>query len=128
MIRALLAAALAAPLLSACVIVADDGGEEDVIVRWNDGAAAPALEAVRGARIEGDRLVARVDSNGCTEVADFAVDLTPASDGVTEIALRRTDEDLCKALVAEGVELSWPLSDLGLESGAPARLLNPTRL
>ncbi|GAA0644031.1 hypothetical protein [Brevundimonas lenta] len=128
MIRALIVAALAAPLLAGCVIYADDGGEKDVIVRVSDTAAAPTLETVRSARIEGDRLVVRVESNGCTDVTDFAVDVTPASDGVTEVALRRTDVDMCRAIVAEGVEVSWTLSDLGLESGAQARLMNPLKL
>lgn len=127
MIRVLIAAALAAPLLSGCVIYANEEAEKDVVVRFSDQAPA-ALEAVRGARIADGRLVVRVDSGGCTEAADFAVDLTPADDGWTEIALRRTDADLCKALVPDGVEVSWTLSELGVEPGARTRLVNPTRL
>lgn len=125
--RVLIAAALAAPLLSGCVIYANEGGEKDVVVRFSD-QAPPSLETVRGARIADGRLVVRVDSNGCTDAADFAVDLAPASDGWTEVALRRTDADLCKALVPDGVEVSWSLSELGVEPGTRARLVNPTRL
>jgi hypothetical protein len=125
--RVLIAAALAAPLLSGCVIYANESGEKDVVVRFSD-QAPPSLETVRGARIADDRLVVRVDSNGCTDVADFAVDLAPASDGWTEIAVRRTDADLCKALVPDGVEVSWSLSELGVEPGTRTRLVNPTRL
>ena len=124
--RVLIAAALIAPLLSGCVIYANESGEKDVVVRFGD-QASPSLETVRGARIENDRLIVRVDSNGCTDAADFAVDLTPAN-GWTEVTLRRTDEDLCKALVPDGVEVSWALTDLGLEAGEQARLVNPTRL
>lgn len=127
MIRALIAAALAAPVLSGCVIYADDSDEKDVIVRFSD-QAPPSLEAVRAARIENGRLIVRVESNGCTDAADFAVDLVPSSDGGTEIALRRTDPDLCKALAPDGVEVSWSLTDLGLEAGEQAYLVNPTRL
>lgn len=127
MIRVLIAAALAAPLLSGCVIWANESGERDVTVNWTDHAK-PTLEAVRSARIVDGRLMARVDSNGCTDTTHFAVDLTPADDGVTNIALRRTAEDLCKALVPDGVEVSWSLSELGVEPGTQARLLNPTRL
>jgi hypothetical protein len=125
--RVLIAAALAAPLLSGCVIYANEGGEKDVVVRFSD-QAPPSLETVRNARIADGRLVVRVDSNGCTDAADFAVDLAPASDGWTEVALRRTDADPCKALVPDGVEVSWSLSELGLEPGTRARLANPTRL
>ena len=127
MIRVLIAAALAAPLLSGCVIWANESGERDVTVNWTD-RAAPPLEAVRSARIVDGRLTARVDSNGCTDTTHFAVDLTPADDGVTNIALRRTAEDLCKALVPDGVEVSWSLSELGVEPGTQTRLLNPTKL
>lgn len=125
--RILIAAAAIAPLLSGCVIYSNDGDDKDVVVRFSD-QATPSLEAVRGARIADGRLVVRVDSNGCTDAADFAVDLAPASDGWTEIALRRTDQDLCKALVPDGVEVGWTLSELGVEPGTQARLVNPTRL
>lgn len=125
MIRGLVAAALAAPLLSGCVIYANEGGERDVSVRF-DGAAT-SLEAVRSARIENGRLVVRVDSNGCTDGADFAVELASAEDW-TEATLVRTDPDLCKALVPDGVEVSWSLDDLGVAPGAPVRLMNPTKL
>ncbi len=128
MIRALVVAALCAPLLSGCVIYADDSSEKDVVVSWTGDRASPALEAVRSARIADGRLTVRVESNGCTDASHFAVDLTPTDGGVTEIALRRNAEDLCKALVPDGVEVSWSLSELGLEPGTSARLVNPTRL
>lgn len=127
MIRSLIAAALCAPLLSACVIYADDAADRDVMVRINRSAEAP-LETVRSARIENGRLVVRVESNGCTDAADFAVDVTAGDDGWTDLALRRTDADLCKALVPDGVEVAWTFDELGLEAGAKARLVNPTRL
>ncbi len=127
MIRGLLAAALCAPLLSACVIYADDAADRDVVVRINRTADAP-LETVRAARIEGGRLIVRADSNGCTSAANFAVDVTAGDDGWTDLALRRTDPDPCKALVSDGVDVVWSFDELGLEPGARARLTNPTRL
>ena len=127
MIRSLLAAALCAPLLSACVIYADDAADRDVMVRINRSDDAP-LETVRAARIDNGRLVVRVESNGCTDAADFAVDVTAGDDGWTDLTLRRTDPDLCKALVPDGVDVAWTFEDLGIESGAKARLVNPTRL
>ena len=128
MIRALVAAALCAPLLSGCVIYADDSSQKDVVVSWSGDRATPALEAVRSARIADGRLIARVDSNGCTDASSFAVEITSGVDGWTDVVLRRDVEDLCKALVPDGAEISWSLTDLGLEPGTQARLINPTRL
>lgn len=123
LVKGLAAAALAAPLLSACVIYDSEAGENDsVAVTRND---APPAEAIREARFADGALVVRVDSNGCTQALDFEVavaDNTPA-----EITLRRTKADLCKALVPDGVELRWTYGDLGLEPGAPARILNPLK-
>lgn len=129
MIRVLLAAALSAPLLTACVIYADET-RDDVVVRVGDAVAEAnqPLEAVRSARIEGDRLVVRVESNGCTDASSFAVEITDADEDWTDLALKRQRPDLCKALAPDGVEVSWTFSELGLESGVKARLLNPTRL
>jgi enhancing lycopene biosynthesis protein 2 len=127
-IRALIAAALAAPLLSGCVIYADDSPQKDVIVSWTGDQTAPSLETVRSAKIADGRLTVRVESNGCTDATHFAVDLTPGGDGWTDVALRRTAQDLCKALVPDGVEVSWTLAELGVEPGTQARLINPTKL
>lgn len=125
MIRAILAAALIAPLVSGCVIYASEGGERDVSVRF-DGAAPP-LEAVRSARIENGRLIVRVDSNGCTDVSDFTVE-TASAEYWTEATLVRTDPDLCKALVPDGVEVSWSLDALGVAPDGQVWVMNPTRL
>ncbi len=123
LVKGLAAAALAAPLLSACVIYDSEAGENvSVAVTRND---APPAEAIREARFADGALVVRVDSNGCTQALDFEVavaDNTPA-----EITLRRTKADLCKVLVPDGVELRWTYGDLGLEPGAPARILNPLK-
>ena len=87
--------------------------------------AAPPAEAIRSARFEDGALVVRVDSNGCTQTADF--ELSVVDGAPADITVRRVREDLCKALVAEGVELRWTYADLGLEPGAPARILNPLK-
>jgi len=123
MLRLALAIAIAAPLLSACVIYDSDAGENvSVNVTRND---APPAEAIREARFMDGALVARVDSNGCTQASDFEVSV--ADNTPTEITLRRTKPDLCKALLPDGVELRWTYADLGLEPGAPARILNPLK-
>lgn len=124
--RALLAAALIAPLLSGCVIYANDEGKTEV-VRMSD-AVSGQLEAVSEPRVDNGRLIVRVGSNGCTTLDSFEVQLTEAADGYTDVVLNRRAPDLCKALVAEGVELAWSFETLGLGSNARLRLLNPQTL
>ena len=126
MMRAVLAAALIAPLLSGCVIYANDEGKTDV-VRMSDAISSP-LEAVGEPRVENGRLIVRVGSNGCTSLDSFEVQLTEAADGYTDVVLNRRSPDMCKALVAEGVELAWGFATLGLPSDARLRLINPQTL
>ena len=124
--RALLAAALIAPLVSGCVIYANDEGKTDVVRLSDTGSAS--LEAVGQPRVENGRLIVRVGSNGCTSLDSFEVQLTEAADGYTDVILNRRSPDMCKALVAEGVELSWSFATLGLNPDARLRLLNPQTL
>lgn len=129
MIRPLIAVAALAPLLGGCVIYSSEGGERDVSVRVassSDFEPAPPPEAVRAVRFEGGRLTVRVESNGCTTAADFEVVLVGA--GPAELTLNRSRQDLCKALVPDGVEVSWTYQELGLEAGEAALLRNPIRL
>jgi len=126
-IRLLLAGLVAAPLLSGCVIYSNDSGERETVVNGLNALAQKPLEAVRSARVENDRLIVRVGSNGCTEATNFSFDLTD-QDGFTEIAVRRTTPDLCKALAPEGVELSWSYDLLDLQPGTRLVLLNPQTL
>ncbi len=124
--RILLAAAVIAPLLSGCVIYANDEGKTEV-VRMSD-AGSTSLEAVGQPRVDNGRLIVRVGSNGCTSLDSFEVQLTEASDGYTDVVLNRRSPDVCKALVPEGVELAWTFETLGLPSDARLRLLNPQTL
>lgn len=126
-IRMLLAGLVAAPLLSGCVVYSNDSGQRETVVTGPNALAPEPLEAVRSARVENDRLIVRVGSNGCTEATNFSFDLTE-QDGFTELAIRRTTPDLCRALVREGVELSWSYDLLDLQPGARLVLLNPQTL
>ncbi|MBK5956521.1 hypothetical protein CCR92_21380 [Rhodospirillum rubrum] len=122
-LKVLAAGALAAPLLAGCVVYSNEAGET---VRVNMGDVKfTAAEAIRGARFEDGALVVRVDSNGCTQASDF--ELSVADGSPADITLTRTREDMCKALVADGVELRWTYADLGLEPGTPTRILNPLK-
>ena len=121
--KAILAVGLAAPLMAGCVIYSNEAGENvRVAVTHDDG---PPAEAIRSARFQDGALVVRVDSNGCTQASDFELAVTDGAPA--DITLRRVKEDLCKALVPDGVELRWTYADLGLEPGVPARVLNPLK-
>tara|TARA_R110002167_G_scaffold14430_15_gene58689 strand:+ start:1021 stop:1407 length:387 start_codon:yes stop_codon:yes gene_type:complete len=128
MSRALFAAAACLPLLAGCVIYADDSGET-TMVRMDSGTeittdATP--ESLRAVRFDDGVLIARVDSNGCTTTADFAVSV--ADGEPVDITLSRTRQDPCRAIVPDGVELRWTYAELGLTAGQTARIANPLRL
>jgi len=114
-----------APALTGCVIYSGEGGD-NVVVRVADRVDGPTSETLRAFRFEGGALIARVDSNGCTSAADFAVELD--GDAPVEATLIRRSPDNCKALVPDGVELRWSYADLGLDAGQAVRMRNPVRL
>jgi hypothetical protein len=88
---------------SACVIIdADDHQDVSVSMAKSD------LEPIFGATIDKDALVVRVSSNGCTRLDDFAVETT-RRDGTATFTFTRKRPDLCRALVAEGVDSPSPL-------------------
>ena len=122
-----LAAVALLPLLGGCVIYSNEGGEK-VSVNVSDQIAAKteALEAVRKVDFDGQRLNVVVGSNGCTEASSFEVKIKDTDP--TELSLIRRAPDLCKAIVREGVTVSWTYAELGLESGAAVRVLNPISL
>lgn len=128
MTRALLAAAACVPLLTGCVIYADDSGET-VMVRMGSSTeitTAAALEPLRGVRFADGALIAQVDSNGCTTAADFAVSVVEGEPA--ELTLTRTRPDPCKAIVREGVEVRWSFEALGLRPGSRISVENPYQL
>lgn len=115
------------PLLGGCLIYANDGGEKvSVSVADRNPVPSEPLEAVRRAEFDGQRLNVVVGSNGCTEASSFEVRIKDADP--TELTLVRRAPDLCKALVREGVTVSWTYAELGLEAGEPVRVMNPISL
>jgi len=125
-IRAAVAAVALLPLLGGCVIYSNEGGEKISIVADQGTTRAEALEAVRKVDFDGQRLNVVVGSNGCTETSSFEVKIKDGDPA--ELTLTRRTPDLCKALVPEGVTVSWTYAELGLERGQPVRVLNPISL
>lgn len=115
-------------LLSGCIVYASSGGETTT-VRTGSGSSVQVetreLEGVHGARFERERAVVRVTSNGCTQTEHFRVEIVDGAEGAGEIALVRETPDHCRALVADGVEVSWTYDELGLSRGAALVLANP---
>ena len=126
-IRAAVAAVALLPLLGGCVIYSNEGGEK-ITVAAPDRASAQteALEAVRKVDFDGQRLTVVVGSNGCTEASSFEVKIKDADPA--ELSLIRRAPDLCKAIVREGVVVSWTYAELGLNTGQHVRVLNPISL
>jgi hypothetical protein len=106
---------------SACVIIDADEGRHDVSVTKGAG---DALEPLQGAHVDKNDLVVRVSSNGCTKIEDFAVD-SQRRDDLTSFTFVRKRPDMCRALIAEGVELRFPLDAFGVERGGKIRVRNP---
>jgi len=116
------------PLLGGCVIYSSEGGERKVNINAANQVAVQTevLEAVRKIDFDGQRLSVVVGSNGCTEASSFEVKIKDTDP--TELSLIRRAPDLCKAIVREGVTVSWTYAELGLTAGQPVRVLNPISL
>ncbi|MNQ91866.1 hypothetical protein D3C85_1072650 [compost metagenome] len=125
---AAVAAVALLPLLGGCVIYSSDGGERKVNINpANQVVTQPeVLEAVRKVDFDGQRMNVVVGSNGCTEASSFEVKIKDGDPA--ELSLTRRAPDLCKALVREGVVVSWTYAELGLEARQPVRVLNPISL
>ncbi|MDR6627866.1 hypothetical protein [Caulobacter segnis] len=106
---------------SACVIIDADEGRHDVSVTRS---VSDGLEPLQAVRVERDDLVIRVSSNGCTRSDDFAVE-SQRRDGRTAFTFTRKRPDMCRALIAEGVELRYPLETFGVARGDKIRVRNP---
>jgi len=104
---------------SACVIIdADDRPDTSINITKTD------LEPIYGATVDKGDLVVRVSSNGCTRSDDFAVE-SVRRDDVASFVFTRKRPDLCRALIAEGIDLRFPLDAFGVERGAKVRVRNP---
>ena len=125
-IRAAVAAVALLPLLGGCVIYSSDGGERKVNINNQAVTQAEALEAVRKVDFDGQRLSVVVGSNGCTEASSFELKIKDGDPA--ELSLTRRTPDLCKAIVREGVVVSWTYAELGLNTGQHVRVLNPISL
>lgn len=115
-----LSAALA---LGGCVVVAtDEGLDFDHDIDFDND-----IGTVFGADIAADVVTFRVTSNGCTDETYFDIDVDRHGDDKYSIGIMRTQPDRCRALLRDGVEVSWSYDDLGIPAGADVRVENQVR-
>jgi len=103
-------AAALAGVLGGCVIISTD---EDVSSSF-EGSREPLYGSLVTAS---DTVVITAPSNGCTQKDSFRAD-TDRDDGVYRITFDRVRPDHCKALVPDGVELTWSFAELGVPAAA----------
>lgn len=116
--RLLLTAALLFPLAAAgCIIVDADNSS----MRYSTSEGT--LMRVYSAEIGADEISLRVPSNGCTEKSFFNAEIEE-DDEAYEVGFFRIRDDFCKALVPDGVMLTWSMTELGLPAGARVELEN----
>jgi hypothetical protein len=114
------ASAVAAAILSGCVIV-------DADVRESDWGAHGDFGYLFGAEVSGRdpeiTIIAR--SNGCTEKSDFDFVVRNRGDDEFDVGFRRERQDNCKVLVPEGRRMTWTFAELGIPRQARVMILNP---
>lgn len=113
-ILAVSGAALAA---SGCVIVAGD---------FDDGPHFSHAGDIMGSVVDSRGITITAHSNGCTDKTYFDVDVD-RDDGRYEVSFDREREDHCRALLRDGVELTWSYRELGIPDNAAVIVLTRSK-
>lgn len=86
------------------------------------------FESILAWRIDAsNELVVRFESNGCTTRDSFELQVfqSQAGPGQYEVGFVRRYADRCRALLPQGVPLSWTKAELGVPATAEVYVLNP---
>ncbi|MBI1340159.1 hypothetical protein GC169_08125 [bacterium] len=110
MIRTTAAIAAATMLLGACVYVRADGDLRRSVHYSGSGLYGAVVTS-------NDEIRIISPSNGCTTKADYRSDVDRA-DGVYLVRFKRVKDDPCRALIREGVELTYTFEELEVPRGA----------
>lgn len=125
MVRVVLIALIAAPLLSGCLI-ARDGSAAPSVVSIVDTTGMPGeMEPIHAAAFTSDSALFQVSSNGCTSREDIQPIVHRFDPEEPVITLRRVRPDNCRAWLVDGVQIEFTLAELGLQNGEKARVNNP---
>lgn len=95
------------PALGACIVI-DAGDDSGPKLRASEAARN---EPIYGAWFNDDGFNVRIHSNGCTNKENVRIEIDRYDRGA-ELTVVRTQPDLCKALVREGVVLTWSLEEI----------------
>ncbi|MGB3625434.1 MAG: hypothetical protein WA989_06395 [Henriciella sp.] len=116
-----MAAAAAAGImaLSGCVIAVD--GDDDVHTNWDMGHSYGTL---KGADVSANSITARVSSNGCTTKDFIGTDVRRMGDDRFSVGFVREKDDYCRAMLPEGIALTWSFAELGIPEGAEVKIRN----
>ena len=124
----ILAIAFAAFSLAACATAPASRSGPMPTEPEEPGPGAPSAdaeqEAIYSAGLGREGLTVRVNSNGCTKLADFRVQVLDGYPAPTVI-LHRVQPDNCRSLVAGGVDLLFSWTKLKLPKSSPIVLANP---
>lgn len=113
----LVSAGIASLLAGGCVIVAGD---------FDDHNHGYSSGDVMGSVIDSRGVTITARSNGCTDKSYFDVDVD-RDDGRYEVSFERTRSDNCRALLRDGVDLTWSNAELGIPDGAAVVVTNRSR-
>lgn len=84
------------------------------------------LETLLGARVDHNKLVLQVRSNGCTSKKDFKVvtNYDPYGFALVYAQVYRIREDHCKRHMPDGIEVVFTFEELGLLPGSDVYVMN----
>ncbi len=110
-------------LLGGCVIAVDGDGDHDAFeANWDLDREYSKL---KGADVASDSVMARVSSNGCTTKDFIGADVRKTGEDRFSVGFYREKQDFCRALLPEGVALTWSFAELGIPDGAEVKVRNP---
>ena len=113
------AAAIGLVALSGCVII--DTDEDELRADWDMGHDYGTL---KGADVSANSVTARVSSNGCTNKDFIGTNVRKTGDDSFSVGFYREKQDYCRAMLPDGVALTWSFEELGIPEGAEVRVRN----
>lgn len=97
-----------------------------VLCSYQTAFAEPANEVILGLDLKEQTLDLHVASNGCTKQENFNIEVNKGVTGAPpyQVTVKRIKADYCKALIPDGVWLSFDRKTLGLEGQVEFMLTN----
>ena len=119
----LAAIALALPMLSACIIVADGDSSSTQITYTRSDTSIPTLRAFNS---DGSTISASLVTS-CASASDFETTVRSSSKSDRTLTVRQKSAANCNG-PARNLQLSWSYQELNLQTGQTVRVTNPVVL